>query len=313
MKWFKRISKLISLVFFFIFLLFPLKDLRDLITLQIYEKSGRTVFVLFNQLHFSFLPPSIFIEELELSSPQLPSTLKSGSLKLTPFSQLFISQVPAGKIELQDVFSGSLEGQIEKGPVKEGVKTLSLELSGNTLNLSQLGAWLRLPLSMSGQAQFKINGFFDPTFAAMQPDLDLNLLLSHLNLPAGKVETQMGPLQLPEFTLNEVKGDLRWSAGRLYFTKVTLGQAKDQISGQISGSLGLNITSTAPGQFVPVMSDYQIDLDLTVKSKLATQLSLLLIVLDPYKTTTTDGYRYQVRLQGQNTYTPPNILAPPKK
>lgn len=313
MKWFKLIFKILSLVLFFILLLFPMKDLRDLITLQVYERSGRTVFVLFNQLHFSFLPPSIFIEDLELSSPQLPSTLKSKNLKISPFSQLYISQIPAGKVELEGLFSGDLKGQIEKGPLKENIKTLNLELLADKINLTELATWLRLPILMNGQAQFDIKGFFDPTFMAMQPDLDINLLIKNLNLPAAKIETQMGPLQLPELGLSQVKGDLRWSAGRLYLTKINLGQNKDQLTGLVTGSLGLNITATAPGQFAPVVSDYQIDLDLVVKSKLATQLSLLLIVLDPYKTATADGYRYQVRLQGQNTFTPPNILALPKK
>lgn len=301
-----KIIGLIALVCVFSLLLFPTQDLRDLVTIQVYERSGRSIFVLFNKIHVGIFPPHLSLEDLRVSGRLLPGQLSATKVKLTPFSDVLITQTPAGELLLEGLWSGTTLVRLEPGRTLEsGVKSQLLRIQADQVSLSELASLVKLPVKLSGQGQLLASGQIDPSFQS-QPDFDFDLQIKELELPSSQVETMMGPLNLPSLKVSNAQIKGRWSAGRIQFERIQLGQLQDELSAEGKGFLGLALQPTG-GRLTPSLGGYQFEFDLRVTRDLESRAGLFFVLLDPYKSAITDGSRFRFKISGNNMMAPPNF------
>jgi hypothetical protein len=297
---------LTALVTLFTLLFFPLEDLRELVTIKVYEQSGRKIFVLFNTVNLGLIPPHISVGELKVSSPQLGSNISAQKVTLIPFSDLFLKQTPAGEVQIEGLWSGIIKASIKPGRLLENnVRSQKVSFLTEKINLKTLSETVKLPIRILGSANATATGEIDPSLVT-QPDLDFEVTVKGFELPPSQVETMMGPLILPHMKLGDAKIKGRWAGGKIQIESLQFGKLDDDIVGTGMGYLMLNIQNQG-GQIVPEMGGYQLELDILIKKSLESQLGLFISLIEAYKTQTPDGARFRFRLSGNNLYTPPNF------
>jgi len=301
-----KISLLLFLVSVFTFMLFPLNDLRELVTIKVYEQSGRRIFILFNTINFGIFPPHLSVGELKVSTPQMASSLKANQVTVIPYSDLFIKQSPAGEVIIEGLWSGQTKATLRPGKLLENnVKSQKITFLTEDLNLRELAETLRLPMKFKGTASLNADGQVDPSLVT-QPDIDFDLNIKNLELPASQIETMLGPLNLPRIKLGDAKIKGRWAGGRAQIELLQFGKPSDDISGSGKGYITLNVQNHS-GRFLPEIGGYQLELDLSISRTIEPQLSLFLSLLDPYKISAPLGNRYRFRLSGSSFQGPPNF------
>ena len=302
-----KISLLISLVIIFTLLLFPLQDLRELVTIKLYEQSGRKVFVLFNTIQIGLFPPYLSVEQIKISTPHLNSSLNLNALKVVPYSDLFVKQEPSGEVILEGLWSGQTRATLRPGKLLENnVKSQKVTLRTDTLNLAEMSSNLGFPVKLQGVATLLAEGDVDPSLVT-QPDFNFDLNVKNLVLPASQVPTLMGPLNLPQMGLGPVVVKGRWAGGKIQINQLQFGNSNQDVSGSGTGFLNLNVQNRS-GQIFTQTGAYQIDLDFVISRKIEPKLALFLGLLESYKTQVTEGSRYRFKLTGNSFYAPPNFI-----
>ena len=76
----------------------------------------------------------------------------------------------------------------------------------------------------------------DLTFAE-QPDLDLVVKVNRFEMPPSNVNTQMGPISVPEMKLSNVELKGKLSAGRFVIENAKIGNPGDDLQGTLKGSI----------------------------------------------------------------------------
>lgn len=293
-------------VLVFVVLMFPFQDVGDSVSSFVAKQTGNQVFVSFERLRASFLPLSVGADEFSLETPMFPA-INAQEVQVTPSMGALISQKPEGTLIAKGLFKGDVEVTVRPGKKTEaGVSTHNLSLSAQRLSLAEIHKVAQLPMLLKGRVNLNASGTADPTFGD-QPDFDIDLKVDQFELPAGSVETQMGPLNLPELMLSQVEIKGRLSAGRFNIERAIVGKEGDELVGNIKGGINLQIQNR--GRIQPVIGAYQFDIDLSVKRSLQDKASLFLSFLENFKTPTADGARYQFKLQATSPQMPPNMSA----
>lgn len=300
-----KISLFLVLTLLFFLLLFPTRSLRDLVTLEIYQKTGGKVYVLFNRFHISLFPPSFSIENLKITSSQLPQSLELDLVKLSPLKELFLKQEPSGEVELTGLFKGKGKLKVEPGKkLENGNKNHLITLDLEGLRLQELGPFVGFN-QLTGQLKLNSKGHIDPSFLT-SPDLDFQMIIKNFEIPPTKVPTQLGPIDLPSLKAQEIEIKGRWSSGKINIEELKFGKINDDLSILGKGYLSYSIENQG-NKLISLIGSYQADLDIRVSSQIESQLYLMLGLLDSYKSAISNGSRYKFRLNGVNLRSVPNF------
>lgn len=281
---------------FFVALFFPYQDLGDLATSWISKGTQNQVYLTVSNLSPSIFPNlSLSAEDLTVETPQFPA-VSVKEIQVQPSWGALITQKPDGKLIARGLFRGDVEIDVRPGKKTEaGNPTHSLNLTAQHLSLAELQKIARLPMMLKGQAQLKLNGTADPSFQD-QPDFDIDLHVDKFELPAGAIETQLGPVQLPQIRLSQVELKGRLSAGRFQIEKALAGKNGDDLFANIKGGLNFQVQNRG-NQMVPVFGAYQLDIDLSLQKNLYDKISAFLVPLDNHRISAEGASVYQYKFK----------------
>lgn len=305
----KKYLVLFLAVIVFIAVLFPYQDVGDVVSSLVAKQTGNQVYVTFDQLHPSILPVKIGLDELTVETPLIPA-ISVQHLEVTPSLTSLIMQKPEGTLIAKGLFRGDVQIQIKPGKKNDsGNPTHAVVLNAEKLSLSELHRIVHLPVLLKGQLSLKTSGTADPSFQD-QPDFDIDLHVEKFELPTSNIETQMGPVSIPNIKLSQVEIKGRLSAGRFTIEKAVAGKTGDELNAIIKGGLNFQIQNRGE-QLQPIFGAYQLDLDLTVQKNLFDKIGAFLGPLDAYKTpgTTEGSFRYQFKLSATGFEFTPSISA----
>ncbi len=305
-KW-KFVLMLISSLVFAA-LLFPFGDLGDLVSSQVSKLTNNQLYLQFDRLHLSLFPEAgVALDEVYVETQNFPA-LKSQQLVFTPSISSLIYQKPAGSVALKGFLQGTVEASLKPASKSEnGVPRQTLTLNAKKISLSELRDLVELPVMIKGQLDIDSKAIADLSFQEA-PDMDLTIKIEKFELPAGNVQTQMGPLTLPNLKLSSVELKGRLSAGRFQIESGVIGRDTDEVKGTIKGGMALTIQNHK-GRIVPLWGGYAFEVDLSIRKSFQDRAALFLNFIDPHKTPLADGARYAFKLSATDPQRPPNVTA----
>lgn len=305
-KW-KLVLMLISTLFFAA-LLFPFGDLGDLVSSQVSKLTNNRLYLQFDQLRLSLFPAAgVALDEVYLEAQNFPA-LKSQQLIFTPSISSLISQKPAGSVVLKGFLQGTVEASLKPAKKSENdVPRQALTLNAKKISLNDLRELVELPVMIKGQLDIESKAIADLSFQEA-PDMDLTIKIEKFELPAANVQTQMGPLTLPNLKLSSVELKGRLSAGRFQIESGIIGRDADEVKGTIKGGMSMTIQNHN-GQIVPIWGAYAFEVDLSIRKSFQDRAALFLSFIDQHKTPLADGARYAFKLSATDPQNPPNITA----
>lgn len=309
-QWFRRykgkaaLTVLFALIFFV--MIFPYNDLSDLVSTKVAALTQNQVYVQFEDLNLDLVPhPALAMNDVSVDLPSLP-TLTTSHLAISPSLSALIMLKLGFNLRADNFLGGFLDLTVKpNGKTEQGSQKQSFSLDFNQLKLEQLNKLLNLPVPLQGQANINTAMIVDPQLFE-QPEGDFDLTSKKLEIPASSIPTQMGAVQIPTFQFNQVQLKSRIGGGKLIIEDAVLGKESDAFQGRIKGQMDLRLEKY--GQSVqPNIGAYEFRIDVTVKKSLEKDLNLLFILVDRFRTPTSDGSRYQFIARG-NGYGPPAFV-----
>lgn len=297
---------------FFLLALFPFSDLSDVISVQISKATQGQIFVQFETLGISLFPDTgLNLTNLSVETPSF-GPLNVDELTFFPSIPGLIFQTPSGRMKLRGILKGDLDVALTSGKKTDlGNSTLNVRLQGQSIVLNDLGRIANLPISFNGQLDLNLSGFAEPTFAE-QPEVDVELKIDRLEIPPATLESQMGPISLPDLRISKLELKGRLTGGRFNIEKGTLGAAQDDIFGTIKGGVSLTFQNQGGGINI-IPGSYNIESDLTMSSgfeaRAKSPLSFVFLLLDNYKSAAANGTRYAFKATGSGPHSPPSLSA----
>lgn len=299
-----KIFLMLSSVFVFLFLLFPFDDLSDLVTSQVSKLTQNQVYLQFDKMNFGILPtPGMHLKNVSVETTKVP-VISAEDFYLSPSLSSLIHQKPAGKIIAEGILKGNIEIRLKPGGKTEsGSDKQNIQVNAEKISLAEIKDLASLPLYIKGQLNLNSQAVVDLSFSE-QPDIDLTLKIDKFELPAGNVQTLMGPLALPELKLAQVQLKGRLSAGKFNIEQGQFGKEQDDLNGTVKGSMSVSLKNSPMGIF-PEMGEYNLQIDMNVKKDLQERAALFLSFIDQYKTPTPEGARYAFKISAPNFQMPP--------
>jgi len=292
-------------IFIFLAVFFPFSDLSTFITTEVAKLTQNQLFLQFDEMNLSFFPRlGASLGKVSIDTGELP-TIKTDQLALYPSPLGLLTQTPSGTVVASGLFRGNVEVKLGNGSKSEaGTARQKIEIKVDKINLSELKDFRQIPLTFKGQ--LSLQGKIQTDLAlSEQPDADIEIQAEKFELPSQAVNTMMGPLNLPDLRLGRVTLKGKLIGGRLTIEEGKIGQDGDDIRGELKGGLTLNIRNQ--NGIYPEVGAYTFDLDLTFKKSVEEKLNVFLSMISQFKTATTEGSRYQVRISAQNPGFPPSM------
>lgn len=227
-------------------MIFPYDDLSDVVTAQVYARTGNKVYVQFDSLDLNFIPtPGVDLDNVVLEMPGFP-TIEVPRLEYGAWIAGAITGKAGGTINAQKLFGGDIEADIKQGEVlKSEQRATTIVSDAKKLNLKQLTDFLRASgranIPLKGTADFTTDITVDP---AMQtpPNGRITADIKALSLPI----TQLVPAHMssflasiPELTFSRATVDASMADGKVAIKSLKLGAATDAISANVSGNLAM--------------------------------------------------------------------------
>jgi len=285
---------------------FPFADLSDMATSKISEATNNQAYVQFSQLGLSAWPFGIKVGNLDLDTRGL-GTVVVDELTVSPAIGAVFG-TPSGSLHAKGIFHGNLDVSLKPaGKSETGNERHRLEVSAETLNLSELKDLSQLPISIEGQMSMAGSALFDLALAD-QPESEFSIQVEKFEIPSQTINTQMGPINLPDIKLSslELKGHM--ANGTMTIDESRFGHDGDELQGTLKGTMSLPFRPS-PGGAQIVMGPYNLALEFTMKSAMENRLSLFLALVNQFKTPLGDSSRYRFRLTGQNSMAPASFSA----
>lgn len=308
--WLKR-SRWKILLFFvstlaFIVFLFPFDDVADLASGQIAAMTQNNVFVQFDRMKLAMSPtPGLQFDNLDVEITNGPG-LKAKELTVTPSLSAALKQRPFGELNAKGLMGGNVDLHVSSGARTEnGLERYKVDLKSEKLSLANVRELASLPVMLKGRLDVEGSALADPTWTE-QPEVDLSLNVSQFELPPSNVNTQMGPLTLPEIKLAKVALKGKLSAGRFLIEKGDIGKEGDDIFGTVKGSMNVTVQNQG-GRPVPVPGSYNLEVDLQMSKAFVARAQMFLILMDQYKTENEKGARYRMRVSANSFGLPPSM------
>ncbi|GEM_PF-3161726 len=304
-KW--RFLAYLFWVTLFIVLLFPINQTHFFTSLQIYQKSGKSMLVLFDKIEIQLFPPTFEVQNLQVSSPLLNDQLNVGSILLKPFLDLFVKQTVTGQVAFDDLFKGHGQITMTSGPKtpETGLSTHKISFTAENIELSEISKIASLSVPLDGKIKLDLEGLIEPSFN-QQPDLDVVIDLKNFNVYSAEINTAMGPLNIPGFELTTGRIKARLSAGKLIISEMALGTEPDPLILKGQGFINLTLENKQ-GKITPRFSNYQFELNLKASDTIIAKAGLFLALLDNYKTPLSSASRYKFKISGNSFMAPPSI------
>jgi type II secretion system protein N len=297
------LSVVFALLFFLI--LFPTGDLGDLVSTKVSELTQNQVFLQFNNFSFSLTPPGVEFSDVFVETI-FTSGISAEDISISPSISGLISQKPYGSVNAKGLLNGSLNIAVKKGqPTEAGAERQRVLIDVEQMSLSSLRELMKWSLPLEGSLSLSADGQAEVALAE-QPEVELNLNLEKFFLPPATVNTQMGPLTLPDMKLGEVRLKGRLSSGKFNIDNAEIGKKQDELHGKIKGFWNISFTN-AGGRPVPQFGSYNFEVDLVATKMFQTKASLFLSLLDQYKTAASDGARYHFKVSAADLLSPPSI------
>jgi type II secretion system protein N len=288
-----------------VIVIFPYSDLSDTLSTKISEWTQNQLFVQFSKLRISLLPsPGIEFGNFSADYGNL-GNISADELTVAPSILSFITKKPAGTVIAKGIFKGDIEVTMKSGSKTEGGNPRQLiEVSAQHLNLQDLKDIGQLPIIMKGNLDLVTKVQADLTFQE-QPDADVLIKADKFELPSQAINTQMGPINIPDIKMGslQIKGKL--SSGKLIIDEGKIGSSTDDVHGDIKGDVSLQLMNQ--GGLQTNIGSYSLSVDLTIKSSLEEKLTLFLGLISQFKTALADAGRYQFKVSGMGTYNPPSF------
>lgn len=242
----KKMALLVLFTFLAALMIFPYDDLSDVITAQVYARSGNKVYVQFDSLDLNFVPtPGVDLENVVLEMPGFPS-IEVPRLEYGAWIAGAITGKAGGTINAQKLFGGDIEADIKQGEVlKSEQRATTIIADAKKLNLKQVTDFLResgrANMPLKGTADFTTDITVDP---AMQtpPNGRVTADVKALTLPISQLlPPPMNSFfaSIPELTFSRATVDASMADGRVSIKSLKLGAATDAISANISGNLAM--------------------------------------------------------------------------
>ena len=303
-KW--KFFSTLCLTLIFLFILFPINDLNDLITSQISKFTKKNVFVQFETISINPFVPKITLEKLFIEGQTFP-TITTENLSMSPSLNSLFSKQPEGSVMAQGFLKGDIQVSVKAAASSDsGLKRSRIELQAKDLNLKDVRELANLPMPLLGKLSVTSSAIVDLTFTE-QPEMEINLNILRFEMPSNSVFLgDLGRVNLPniKMSLIELKGKLL--AGKFTIESGKLGNANDELFGDIKGEVNLTFTN-AGSQIVPVLGGYDIDLNLKASSAFKEQAKFFLGFLDGYRTDLPDGARYKFKIKSVSANMPPQF------
>jgi type II secretion system protein N len=300
-----RILLFFGALVIWLLVLFPFSDLSDMVSTKISELTQNQLFIQFSKLRISLLPsPGIQFGNFNADHASFGS-ISVDELTVAPSLFSVFSKTPSGTVIANGIFKGDIEVTLKSGTKTEGGNARQkIEISAKHLNLQDLKDLGQLPFAMKGNLDLETTAQADLTFQE-QPEADILIKAEKFELPSQAINTQMGPINIPDLRMStlEIKGKL--SSGKLVIEEGKIGADGDDLRGIIKGDLALQIQNQ--NGIRPNLGPYSLTVDLTVKANLEDKLSLFLGLISQFKTTQGDTGRYQFKLSGMNSFSPPSF------
>ena len=309
-QWFRRYKgkAFLAIVFALIFfvMIFPYNDLSDFVSAKVATVTQNQVYLQFENLNLDLFPhPALAMDDVSVDLPQI-QTLTTSHLAIAPSLSALIMLKLGFNLRAEDFLGGLLDLTVKPGgKTEQGSEKQSFALDFNQVKLDQLHDVLSLPIPLQGQANISTNMTVDPQWFE-QPDGELDLTSKKLEIPASSIPTQMGPVQIPTFQFNQVQLKSRLSGGKLVIEDAILGKESDAFQGRIKGQMDIKMEKYGPS-LQPNIGAYEFRVDVTVKKSLEKDLNLLFVLVDRFRTPTSDGSRYQFIARGHG-YGPPSFV-----
>ncbi len=288
-------------------LLFPYSDLADFTTAQVSKLTKNQVFLSFDDMGIGLLPtPSVDLEQVQVETAQI-SGLKVSSLSVSPSIAALLSFKKGVSIAAEGLLKGDLnlvykEGDLVKG--KKEIRNQNIDADFEKVELSEVEDLYPLPVKLKGRASGELNVKLDPSYTN-QPDGKTEIKIKNFIMPSTSVNTQMGPIDIPEIKFSEVKLRGKLSNSSFNIEEVLLGKTSDAIHGKVRGKLTIKIKRFG-AKVAPVFGAYNFDISLNISKKKASEL-FFLTILDDYKQNTNKGSRYLFAINGSRFGPTPNM------
>lgn len=303
-KW--KIFSTLGLTLVFLFILFPINDLNDLITSQVSKLTKKNVFVQFESMSFNPLVPKLTLEKVFVEGKSIP-TITSEILTVSPSLKSLFSKQPEGTVAASGFLKGDMQISLfSAAPTDSGLKRSRIELQAKDLNLKDLRELASLPMPLLGKLSANSSALVDLTFTE-QPDADLNMNILRFEMPSSSVIFgDLGRVNLPNLKISmvELKGKL--SAGKFIIESGKIGNANDELFGDVKGEINLTFLNTG-NQIQPQVGGYDIDLNLKASTAFKEQAKFFLGFLDGYRTDLPDGARYKFKIKSVAAGMPPQF------
>jgi len=289
---------ILSFTAFFFILRFPLNEWLEKNIKDLQKESPLTREISFNDLKAKWLPPGLLFQDVSFvykgKTSRLDSALVSISLKdWIAFKKGFNVQLRYGRSKLFFNF------KTKPAPAEEELvdelerKIYFLRGSSSLIDLKDLSF---LYPNMSGD--LKIQFFYQGSFqdvAGMTGEL--NLTGENISFSELKLNTLLGPLNLPSIKWTKLEIELEIKEGELIFKTVELGGEKDDLKVKMRGSGAFRSVRRAVR-----LSSYNIELQIDIDKKIP--FGFLDLMFASYKEDKGDFYRYSVRMIGQGSQVP---------
>lgn len=304
-----KITLTLLCVVVFGLLIFPFGDLSDAISTKVLNMTNNQVYIQFDQLHVNPLSPSVNVENLSLETPQI-NALNIKQLSAQPSLTALIQRQPGGKIIAEGILSGRASIQLLPSPLKDksGQSLSSLNLSLENISLKDLKESLSLQLPLSGKLSLGSQSHIDLAFNE-QPEGDLNLKIQKFEMPTTSINlSEFGSLNLPEIKFSSINLKSKFQSGKYTIENGQLGTPEDEFYGTIKGDIDLIIKNNN-GSMSPVVSSYNLSLDLLAKPSFEERASFFLAFISQFQKPEESGKRYKFKLSSSSPGMPP-IMTP---
>lgn len=303
----KKIFVAFSAFLFFLVTLFPFRDLGDFVTGRVAELTQNSVYIVFKDLGISLFPqPGIQMEGVTLDNPLFP-TLTADSLFVSPSILGLITFRPGVKVDAGGLLGGNVHVVTRGGEAtKAGPRKQHIDLALDGVNLKNLSQFLQSPIPLTGGLSSEIEMTIDPSFAD-QPEGALSINAQPLKWSGASVPTPMGAFPIPDLSFKSLQIDSELKKGRLTISKGQVGSSGDELVAKVTGSVEVKVAPGLQGvQLIP--GGYDLNINLQVRSSLASKAGLLLNFIDAYRKPNADGSnQYVFRISAASTASQPHL------
>ncbi len=299
----------------FLVILFPYSDLADFTTAQVSKMTQNQVFLSFDDMSIGLVPtPSVDLEKVQVETAQV-SGLKVGSLSIAPSIAALLSFKKGVSVNAKGLLKGNLdltykEGDAVKGKGKDKFKEQLIDASFEKVNLAEIEKLVALPVKLKGSATGELEVNIDPTFFT-QPDGTTEINVKNFVMPAGSINMNGLPVEIPEIMFKEVKLKGRLAGSSFVLQEGLLGKPTDEINGKLKGKMTIKLSRRGP-RVVPNFGSYNININLNISKQKESELYFLALLEDQFKQKTNKGIRVLMGVSGakMSKFGPPPKMKP---